>query len=362
MIERYSSHSKITLVALFFLMVAAASPMGVAAERWHKLQTVPYTLNIKQDAISFVDAKTGWYGNGTGRVFRTRDAGDHWQQSWIQPGTYVRALEFIDRKTGFLGNLGPGYFPHVRDPEPLYVTHDAGTTWSPVVLSSGSRIKGVCAIDVLKINEKVVAIRAGGRVGGPAAMMESFDEGRTWSSRDMSGVTGMILDIHFVDEHTGFIAGATEPEESKAHARILKTSDSGKTWRAVFESPRVVDNNWKLAFPSAKVGYATIMSYNAPKEDARGYVVKTEDGGESWKPLVVTKDTEWIPYGINFLDENHGWVGGSTAGYETIDGGKTWRKANMGLYVNKIRFLPKPDGGVTVFAIGKDVYRAQLRD
>lgn len=362
MIERYSCRSKTALVALFFLMFAAASSTAVAAERWHKLQTVPYTLNIKQDAISFVDAKTGWYGNGTGRVFRTRDAGDHWQQSWIQPGTYVRALEFIDGKTGFLGNVGPGYFPDVSDPEPLYVTHDAGSTWSPVVLSSGSRIKGVCAIDVLKIGGKVVAIRAGGRVGGPAAMMESFDDGRTWSSRDMSGVTGMILDIHFVDEQTGFIAGATDPQEPKAHARILKTSDGGKTWRAVFESPRAVDNNWKLAFPSAKVGYATIMSYNAPKEDARGYVVKTEDGGESWKPLIVTKDTEWIPYGINFLDETHGWVGGSTGGYETTDGGKAWRKANMGLYVNKIRFLPKPGGGVTAFAIGKDIYRAQLRN
>jgi photosystem II stability/assembly factor-like uncharacterized protein len=360
MITRFSRRSTNAFIALF-LIFAAASSTAAAAERWQKLQTVPYTLNIKQDAISFVDAKTGWYGNGTGRVFRTRDAGDHWQQAWMQPGTYVRALEFIDSKTGFLGNVGPGYFPDVTDPEPLYVTHDAGSTWAPVVLSSGPKIKGVCAIDVLRIGGKVVAIRAGGRVGGPAAMMESFDKGRTWSSRDMSGVTGMILDIHFVDEQTGFIAGATDSAETKAHARILKTSDGGKTWRAVFESPRAVDNNWKLAFPSAQVGYATIMSYDAPKEDARGYVAKTVDGGETWQPVIVTTDSQWIPYGINFLDENHGWVGGSTGGYETTDGGKTWRKVEMGLYVNKIRFMLKPNGGVTAFAIGKDLYRAQLR-
>ncbi|MGI8526893.1 MAG: WD40/YVTN/BNR-like repeat-containing protein [Pseudolabrys sp.] len=244
------------LFALFLLAFGTGSSAAVAAERWQKLPTIPYTLNIKQDAISFVDAKTGWYGNGTGRVFRTRDAGSHWRQFWFQSGTYVRALEFIDSKTGFLGNVGPGYFPDVTDPEPLYVTHDGGSTWSPVVLSAGPKVKGVCAIDVLKIGGKVAAIRAGGRVGGPAAMMESFDKGKTWASRDMSAVTGMILDIHFVDEQTGFIAGATNSEEQKAHARILKTSDGGATWRAVFESPRAVDNNWKLAFPSAKVGYA----------------------------------------------------------------------------------------------------------
>ena len=356
----HSKRSAKTCFALLFLAAVAASSHAIGAELWRKLSTVPYTLNIKQDAISFIDAKNGWYGNGTGRVFRTHDAGDHWEQRWFQPGTYVRALEFIDAKTGFLGNVGPGYFPDVTDPEPLYVTHDAGSTWLPVVLSNGPKIKGVCAIDVLKIDGRVVAIRAGGRVGGPAAMMESFDEGKTWSSRSMSDVTGMILDIRFVDQQTGFIAGATDPEEPKAHARILKTSDGGKTWRPVFESPRAVDNNWKLAFPSARVGYATIMSYNAPEGDARGYVVKTEDGGESWRKQVVTTDSDWIPYGINFLSETHGWVGGSTGGYETTDGGKTWRRANIGLYVNKIRFLPKPGGGMTVFAIGRDVFRAQL--
>ena len=36
----------------------------------------------------------------------------------------------------------------------------------------------------------------------------------------------------------------------------------------------------------------------------------------------VTGDKDWIPYGINFLDEARGWVGGSTGGYGTSDGGK----------------------------------------
>ena len=71
----------------------------------------------------------------------------------------------------------------------------------------------------------------------------------------MTGLTGMILDIHFVDAETGFIAGASEAAEDKAHARILKTTDGGRSWRAVFDSDRAGDVNWKLAFPSAKVGY-----------------------------------------------------------------------------------------------------------
>ena len=126
----------------------------------------------------------------------------------------------------------------------------------------------------------------------------------------MTGITGMILDIHFLDSATGFIAGASEADEDKAHARILKTEDGGKSWRAVFDSDRAGDNNWKLTFPSSRVGYATIISYQAPDDEARGYVVKTEDGGGHWRRLTVTRDRDWVPYGINFIDEQSGWVGG----------------------------------------------------
>ena len=331
-----------------------------ADEHWIKLPTAPYTLNNKQDAIAFADALTGWHGNGTGRIYRTDDGGEAWTAIWTKQGTYVRALEFADAQTGFLGNIGPGYFPGVTDRQPLYVSHDGGVHWAAIKPVAGRQITGVCAIDVLKVDGKVLAVRAGGRVGGPAGMLESFDEGRSFRARDMSGVTGMILDIHFVDADTGFIAGASEAEEDKAHARILKTADGGKSWRAVFDSDRAGDNNWKLAFPSARVGYATIISYQAPQAEARGYVVKTEDGGEHWRRLTVSHDSDWIPYGIAFLDEERGFVGGSTGGYATSDGGKTWAKEDMGLSVNKIRFVPRANGGITAFAIGKDIYKLDL--
>ena len=331
-----------------------------ADERWIKLPTTPYTLNDRQDAIAFADALTGWYGNGTGRIYRTDDGGEAWTVIWTKQGTYVRALEFADGQTGFLGNAGPGYFSGVTDRQPLYVSHDGGVHWTAVKPVAGRQIAGVCAIDVLKADGRVLAVRAGGRVGGPAGMLESFDEGRSFRARDMSSVTGMILDIHFVDADTGFIAGASEPEEDKAHARILKTSDGGKSWRAVFDSDRAGDNSWKLAFPGARIGYATVISHQAPAGEARGYVVKTEDGGEHWRRLTVSPDRNWIPYGIAFIDDQRGWVGGSSGGYETRDGGKTWSAQAMGLATNKIAFVPRADGGITAFAIGKDIYKLEL--
>ena len=351
--------------ALFLALLASGAPARAelkarAAAEWKKLATVPYRLNNKQDAIAFASPDEGWYGNGTGRLYRTRDAGAHWQEVWRRAGTYVRALDFADARTGFLGNVGPGYFPDVTDTNPLYVTRDGGAHWEPVVPAEGPKVVGICAIDVLKVEGEAAAIRAGGRVGGPAGMIESLDGGKTWRSRDMSAVTGMILDIRFLDARTGFIAGASEADEGKAHARILKTQDGGATWRPVFESGRAGDNNWKLAFPSSKVGYATIISYEAPPGEARGYVVKTVDGGEHWERHTVTKDPDWVPYGIAFLDDERGWVGGSTGGYETRDGGRTWQRARMGLATNKIRLTARPDGRRQAFALGQDLYRLTL--
>jgi photosystem II stability/assembly factor-like uncharacterized protein len=326
-----------------------------AASDWRLLATPTYTLNNKQDAIAFVDPNRGWFGNGTGRIYRTIDGGEKWSKVWEKRGTYVRALAFLDQNVGFMGNVGPGYFPNVADKRPLYRTRDGGQTWQAVTPAAGPPIVGICAIDVLREGGKVIAVRAGGRVGGPAGLMESFDGGETWNARDLHDVTGMILDIKFVSRDVGFLAGATGADEEKAHARILKTTDGGATWRTVFESDRAGDNNWKLAFPSATIGYGTIISYQAPDNEARGYVVKTQNGGETWRKIVVTGDPRWIPYGIAFVDAQRGFVGGSTGGFETRDGGETWTPSQMGASVNKFAILPAEAGGYTAFAIGQDV-------
>lgn len=349
----------VTLTGVVIAALLAGSQFALA-DGWSKVPTKPYTLNNKQDALEVAGEQFGWYGNGTGTVYRTTDAGRSWKPVWSHRGTYVRAIAFADERLGFLGNIGPGYFPNVADKRPLYVTRDGGIRWDPVTIK-GRQVAGICAIDILKVGDRVTAIRAGGRVGGPAGLLESFDGGRTFTGRDLSEVTGMILDIRFLDERVGFIAGASDAAEDKAHARILKTVDGGKSWRAVFESDRAGDNNWKLAFPSATIGYGTIISYQAPDGEARGYVVKTEDGGEHWQRLTVTQDPQWIPYGINFLDERRGWVGGSTGGFETKDGGATWTRSEMGSSVNKIRFVTHADGSATAFAIGKDLYRLDIK-
>jgi photosystem II stability/assembly factor-like uncharacterized protein len=339
-------------------------PARAETPTWRKLVTEPY--RGKQDDIFFVDPDRGWYGNGAGKLYRTLDGGESWTKIADRPGTFIRALGFIDDKVGFIGNVGTDYYPGVTDKQPLYKTDDGGDSWTPIKAENIGRLAGVCAIDILPVTQvfqgekrQSHVIRAAGRVGGPAAMLVSLDGGENWTVEDLSGVAGMILDVKFLDERIGFVCAATDPNLEIAEALILRTGNGGKSWRPVYRSGRKLENCWKMSWPSKKVGYATVQSYDETPTNTRRVVVKTTDGGRSWKELPLVTEAGVQQFGIGFVDEMRGWVGCNKNGYETRDGGKSWTAVDFGRAVNKVRIVRK--GQMTrAFAIGTGVSRIDL--
>ena len=325
--------------------------------QWRQLTTEAY--RGKQDDIHFIDAKTGWYVNGAGRIYKTSDGGETWKLQLNKPGTYFRCIGFIDEQRGFAGNIGTDYFPNVTDTTPLYETRDGGDTWSAVTNITGPAVKGLCAIYVQKIPfinagklDYKMHVYAAGRVGGPAFLLKSTDGGDSWTSTDLGASTAMILDIVFFDADHGLICGASDTAVDKSHARIITTSDGGKSWTTRYESKRPYEITWKTSFPTRKMGYVTIQGYNPDKAVTQRFVAKTTDGGATWSELPLADDFALREFGIAFLDEQTGWIGGSTTGYETRDGGTNWKPVNLGKAVNKIRLI---DG--TGYAIGVDVFK-----
>ncbi len=341
-----------------------AAPAPASGATWTKLETKPYPG--KQDDIVFITVDLGWYVNGAGKIYKTTDGGATWTEKFSKPGTYFRCIGFADEKRGWAGNIGTDYFPNVTDTTPLYETRDGGETWTPAPIKDADKTKGLCAIYVQKtpfINagnlDYKTTIWAGGRVGGPACLLKSTDDGKSWAVTDMTPHCAMILDVYFTDVKTGFICAATDAQVDKSHALILRTVDAGKTWSKVYTSPRPYEITWKAAFPSPKVGYVTIQNYNPDKASGSvRYVAKTTDNGKTWRETPLADDFAVREFGVGFADENTGWVGSVASGFETRDGGKTWTKTPMGRAVNKIRVVKNPQGGGYVaYAIGVDVYK-----
>ncbi len=333
--------------------------------KWTKLETEQYPG--KQDDIFFVNANVGFYGNGSGKVFRTTNGGTTWKSVFEKKGTYVRCLAFTDEKHGVMGNIGPGYFPGVTDTIPLYRTEDGGTTWSAVTAIEGEPVVGLCAFDIVQVpfinagnldyRPRIIGV---GRVGGPVAYIWSDDLGKTWKQGKVPDISAMAFDVKFLDDRHGFIASATHTDVSQSHAQIIATDDGGATWREVYQSTRPFELTWKLSFPSRNVGYCTIQSYNPDRSASARFVAKTTNGGATWTELKMVDDHRYREFGIAFLDENVGWVGAMPHGFGTTNGGTSWSKVDFGNAVNKIRLI-QSDEGVTGFAIGLDVHRMQIR-
>jgi photosystem II stability/assembly factor-like uncharacterized protein len=331
---------------------------------WQKLPTVPY--RGKQDDIAFGSSRVGWFGNGEGRIYRSTDGGDSWNEVWHQAGTFVRALAFLDEQKGVMGNVGVGSFPNVTDTRPLYRTSDGGLSWQPAAKIEGPVPQGICALEIGRSSfidrgeraERSV-VHAAGRVGGPAHYLRSLDGGESWRSWDLGGLTAALYDVKFLGPKIGFLAGSSDSDLSKARGLILRTDNGGDTWREVFRTARPFETVWKLHFPNERTGYGTVQSYDPDPASVQRFVTKTKDGGRSWFEVPLVSDAKWRSFGIGFADEKTGWVGGNVGGLETRDGGLTWSPVEMGKAVNKIRFVGKgPDR--RAFAVGSDVYRLDL--
>jgi photosystem II stability/assembly factor-like uncharacterized protein len=327
---------------------------------WDKLKTEPY--KGKQDDIYFINEQQGWYVNGYGKIFKTSDGGSHWEIQLEKKGTFFRCIAFIDSLRGFVGTVGTEYFPNVTDTIPLYKTIDGGKNWEPVSYI-GNYVKGLCAIDIVKeqfINHGEIGFRyhiyAVGRVGSPSNLIVSHDEGNTFKSQNMSDYCDAIYDIKMFNTQEGYAAASIGNEE-KMNACILRTLDGGKTWEKVYQSKRPYETCWKIFFPTKKIGYGTIQSYNQDSTYMTQHFIKSTNGGKKWKEYIYCKDHKSRPFGIGFTDEKTGFIGTMNTGYKTINGGKTWEKCEMGIACNKIRIIQTPEGKKYGYAIGVNVLK-----
>jgi hypothetical protein len=335
---------------LLFFSALLTFQVAQAQYTWTNVAAAPYNAS-KQDGVFFLNKDTGWVVNGSGRIYKTLNGGTTWIQQRNSPGTYFRAIAFANEQVGFAGNVGMNYFPNVTDPSPLYKTVDGGNSWVDVSASiSGVVPTGICAIQAVSSN----VIYAGGRVGGPPVIIKSTDGGNTWVGTDLSAQCGMILDIHFHSPDTGYVFAGSNVDVASSSASVLRTTDGGQTWTVVYTSPRSYELTWKAWFPSHQVGYVTIQSYDS--NTSQRYIAKTTDGGVTWNelPLINSAVRE---FGVGFINENVGWVGGESTGYQTLDGGQTWTPKNIGQYANKFTIVQNTDGTKTAYAVGLRLFK-----
>lgn len=317
----------------------------------------------RHDDIWFLDANRGWAVNSDGKVIKTENGGESWQEQFHAEDVYFRCIAFSNEQTGWLGTTTPA--------TRLFRTRDAGETWTPV---SGLPVVSsfICGLSV--VNESVIygsGTNDPGNIPGVATnipgVIKSTDGGETWTGFDLSEHANLLVDIYFPDPDRGFVVGgkADVPNPTtrgRVKPVVLFTEDGGLTWTNLLadmmaDLPRG-EWGWKIFFVNDQVGYVSLENFTA------GAVLKTTDGGRTWvrKPINDQQGNANLE-GIGFIDENKGWVGGwgnrfFTAGFSsaTDDGANNWRDANeIGRFINRFRFIGDP---VAVgYASGDTIYK-----
>jgi photosystem II stability/assembly factor-like uncharacterized protein len=122
---------------------------------------------------------------------------------------------------------------------------------------------------------------------------------------------GSLAKIKMVNASVGYAVGGDQ---------ILKTSDGGSSWKGLsVQYPKTAAGDYSalldLSFPTTSVGY--VVGYSST-------IFKTMDGGNTWLQLNVSNNKGAILC-VHFTSADMGYIGDETGKlFKTTNGGATW--------------------------------------
>ena len=256
--------------------------------------------------IDFVNTSTGW-AITTNRIWKTEDRGASWaEQFYPIPAPPVRrilsTIDMVDEMNGVIAVIN---YSAPSSIEAFLVTNDGGLTWKEKMPGSYLIISAIMTYD--------------GQVFGSGqfdGMFYSNDWGNSFVELSSQGIDFSQFQYLGNKQVVALGLQGSPPNATRA---ISYSDDSGQSWKH-----SLLPATYYLAtgfhYFNAKIGF--LCGY-------KGFLIKTEDGGQSWEEISYNDDR--IATNIYFLDDQTGWaVGENGLVISTTDGGNTWVVGNCG--------------------------------
>lgn len=196
----------------------------------------------------------------------------------------------------------------------LASTADGGRTWTPYPLGTSEDINEIYFRNdengYLVAGTKMFITKDGGR---------SWKETRIYRPEDFPRATPELLSIRFADKKRGLAIGSLlNSKEEVIDSLVLKTDDGGESWR-------------RVSVPSRKELFH--LDFNGSDRawivGDEGLILASTDSGATWQ--VQPSGTRLPLYNVDFRDDNEGYIVGKTGTIlRTDNGGKNWLKVNAG--------------------------------
>jgi photosystem II stability/assembly factor-like uncharacterized protein len=285
-----------------------------------------------------------WYvAIASGGLWKTTNRGTSWKPVFDSHGSYSIGCVTLDPKNPDVVWLGTGENQAQRSVgfgDGVYRSTDGGNTWAHAGLKNSEH---VARILIDPRYSDVVYVAAQGPLwapGGDRGLFKTTNGGKTWKAvlevGENTGVTDVCLDPRDPDvlyaatyqrrRNVGVLVGGG-PESA-----VYKSTDAGKTWTKLTKGlPEENMGRIALAVSPQKpdVVYAHVQS--AVKD--RGFY-RSDDGGEEWTKMSTAGVQDAQYYGKIYADPHafdRVYIM-DIAVQVSDDGGKTFRRSGWGVH------------------------------
>jgi photosystem II stability/assembly factor-like uncharacterized protein len=377
---------KILIPILFSICFSAVAQVQSLDKLPLKYRNIgPYRGGRSVTATGVVnDLLTYYFGTTGGGVWKTSDAGQHWENisdGFFETGSvgavavsesdpnivYVGMGEHAPR--GVMTSYGDG----------VYKSTNAGKTWKKLGLEKTQHIS---RIQIHPTNPDIVYVAAQGALHAPnpdRGVYKSTDGGATWEKvlfvDEKSGAAELSMDMN-----TPEVLYAAIWEHQRKPWQVIsggpgsglyKTTDAGKNWKKIHEG--LPEEKGKMAISVSRANSSKVYALiESDSEKDLGGLFVSDDAGDSWN--LVNKDnrlTQRAWYYIEVFadpnDEHTVWVQNAPM-LQSIDGGKTFEQ-NSGAHgdYHDIWFNPRnsknmilaDDGGGSITFNGGKTWSTQ---
>jgi photosystem II stability/assembly factor-like uncharacterized protein len=322
-------------------------------------------------AVAGIAGRPATYYMGTpgGGVWKTTDGGRVWKPIFDEAHVASIGAMAVAAKNPDVIYVGTG---EQTDGNGVFKSTDAGATWKNIGLAETHYINAVL-VDPRDANNVLVGANGDVTPGEARGVYKSTDGGASWKKVLYKDERTGIADMCFDPGDSRVIYAATwrmrgEPGEKKPEgpdAEIYKSSDKGKTWKAVGVKGLPAGNRGRIgvAVAAGNGGKRVFAIMNQG-------LFRSDDAGATWQR--ITSDTRVIGNGYFskvFADPKNAdvvYVMQTTA-YRSVDGGKTfvaWKGAPSGedhhaLWIapdDPQRILLGSDQGATITVDGGETW------
>lgn len=275
-------------------------------------------------ALYAVDAHTVWAAGKAGIVSHSSDGGASWQPDSIPgaQGLFLVGVYALDARRAFV--VGTAFEGAALGR--VYATRDAGSTWA---LQYENDRKGVF-LDGLAFWDRSHGIAFGDPIDGGLVIL-STNDGLGWRQRPREQLPALLAgEAAFAASGTAIrTAGKSDVWIGTGggdHARVLYSSDRGRTWTASTTPASGSASKGIFAVAAGERGRMVAVGGDYRQRDASlENLLLSDDAGRSWR-LAQSPGLVGVQYGVAYAGKGRFIAVGPGGSAWSTDNGASWTR------------------------------------